>query len=316
MSNGKTFAEKLQSVPKFGLYLVLIAVTSLPLIYSEATHQEIKVPNEPDKSTQDLYGTLMTLPEGSPVLIQSDWTNSTRGESGGQFESLVKILAARKLKAVIYSAGDPQAPQVAANTIATINATRREKKLPEYKRYDDWVNLGYFPNGEGTLNSMASDIKSAFSGRKEVNPATGNPVSVFATPPFKTIGRAIGDFPLMVVVTASNTSMTVVERLNGKLPLGFMVTGVMGPETLVYYSSGQLVGMSNGLKGVYDLETMMTKGLNTNKWKDIAPMTDGMSEGKGSAYYPTLHGALALLIVAVAAGNIGMFLSRKGGNKS
>ena len=91
----------------------------------------------------------------------------------------------------------------------------------------------------------------------------------------------------------------------------FMVTGVMVPENTVYYSSGQLKGLCGGVKGVYDLETLMEKGT-----KDVPPLPGidklkAAGQLKGTAYYPTLICCLVLLIVAVFAGNLGMFLGRK-----
>jgi hypothetical protein len=108
------------------------------------------------------------------------------------------------------------------------------------------------------------------------------------------------DFPGLIVATASNTSNVTIERVTA-VPLAMMVTGVMGPETNNYYASGQLLGLLVGLKGCYDMETMMQLDYAGQKNLD-----------NGAAYYPTLHLALILLIVAVLIGNIGMLLSRKG----
>jgi len=50
--------------------------SSIPLF------SKIVVPREPVPASIDLYKTLMTIPEGSTILLESDWTLSTRGESG------------------------------------------------------------------------------------------------------------------------------------------------------------------------------------------------------------------------------------------
>ncbi|MFX8660959.1 hypothetical protein ABTM16_20190, partial [Acinetobacter baumannii] len=65
----------------------------------------------------DLYANLMKLHEGDKILLGSDWTNSTRGESMGEMEALVRILMRKKVKFVIYSIGDAQAPQVSRDLI-------------------------------------------------------------------------------------------------------------------------------------------------------------------------------------------------------
>ncbi len=295
----KSFGEKLQSIPKPYLFFILILCTSIPLWFPG-----IKVPNKPQDSTVDLFNKLMELPEGSTVLVSSDWTNSTRGESGGQFKALFRILMRKHIRACIYTSADPQAPKVARDTLQTLNEIQTAAHRPTYDEWKDWVHLGYFPNAEGTALSIAANLKKAFSGKKAKDPGTGNMRDVFESPVLDKVQK-VADFPLLIVLTASNTSTITIERLNGKVPLAMLVTGVMGPETQVYYQSGQVIGLSKGLKGVYDLETMMDE-----------KFPGELNLDQGSLYYPTLHIALILLILAVAAGNVGMFLGRRRATQS
>ncbi len=291
---GKTFAEKLQSISKSWIYLVLIIFTSVPLFLTG-----LKVPNDPEKSTIDLYSAIMAIPEGKTILIESDWTNSTHGESGGQFKALMRLIARKKLKACIYTAADPQAPKVSRDTLRSLNDEFKKSGIV-FNEWTEWVNLGYFPSAEATTVSMASDVRKAFSGKKAKSP-DGTQRDVFASPVLSDIHN-INDFPLLIVLTASNTSNVVIERLYGKVKLAMMVTGVMGPETQVYYDSHQLVGLAKGLKGDYDMETQMEK--------DFPGQTN---LDQGALYYPTLHFALFLLIIMVVLGNVGMAMARRSG---
>jgi hypothetical protein len=301
----KSFADKLQSISKPTLFLILILCTSLPLFFPK-----VQVPNEPEKPTIDLYQAVMQIPEGKTVLLASDWTNSTHGESGGQFKSLMRILMRKKIKVAIYTSADPQAPKVARDNIRDLNKERTDKGEPPYQEWNDWVSLGFYPAAEGLAVNIGSDVRKAFEGKKATDPATGVPADVFTSPVLKDI-KSVKDFPLLIVMTASNTAKITLERLYGKVPLAMMVTGVMGPETQVYYDSGQLVGLSKGLKGVYDLEILMDMGSKT-KFGDIpAGFPGAKNRDQGSLYYPTLHVALFLLIVMVVIGNVGMALSRR-----
>ncbi len=286
---------KLQSMPKSMLYLILVLCCSIPLFF------KIKVPNAPTPAAKDLFNALNSIPSGSTVLVESDWTNSTRGESGGQFEALTRILMRRGIKFAVYTAADPQAPEVSRDSIVQISEQERAAGEKGADRWNDWVNLGYFPNAEGTANSIANDPRKAFGSKKDINP-DGVKSDVFKSPVLKDI-KVLSDFKMLIVITASNTSTVIIQRLSGKgMPIGMMVTGVMGPETSVYYTSGQLIGLSAGLKGVYDMETLMN---------DTFTKPGLTNFGKGDRYYPTLHFALLLLILAVAAGNVGMFLNRR-----
>lgn len=294
MADNRSLGEKLQSLPKNLLYLVLIIVCSVPLLFPNIT-----VPNKPFPYTEDLFKELTALPAGSTVLISSDWTQSTRGESGGQFEALIRILMRKEIKFAVYTSADPQAPQVARDVINRIHEQEVAEGRKGAKRWNDWLILGFFPNAEATSNLLANDFRRAMAGREDVDPE-GRKRAVLESPVLQDV-KSFTDLKMVVVVTASKTSTIAIQRMYGKgVPLAMMVTGVMGPETLVYYASKQIVGLSAGLKGVYDLEGLMNE--------EFPGMTNF---GKGKAYYPTLHAALFLLILAVIVGNVGMALSRK-----
>lgn len=313
----KSFGEKLQSVPKQVLYLVLAIVITIPLLM-----KPIKLPDRPDDDTVDLYANLMKIPEGSSILIGTDWTNSTRGESGGEFEAVIRILMQRNIKFGIF-AGDPQAPQVAKNEIRIINDERVKKGQKPYVRWNDYVMLGFFPDVLAVDQAIAADVHKAFAGKKDIPPG-GSPTDVYQSPVMKPFVK-VSDVPLLVLVTGTAFADRTVERLYGKIPLAFLVTGVMGPETYVYYSSKQLVGLCRGLKGVYDLEYLIDNGINfpdkgsnpavaSSKWDTIPSLAGKLPPGRAGVYYAPLHFALLVLILAVVAGNVGMFVSsrRKG----
>ncbi len=302
-----SFGEKLMSIPRWALFVILLVFASVPLFVT------IKVPNKPIEPAIDLYGTLMSIPEGSTILVASDWTKSTRGESGGSFDALVKILMRRNIKMALYSSGDPQAPQVARDAIGILNQERRAKGQKTYDRWNDWVTVGFFPNAEACANAIANNVRSAFSGRTENTPE-GTKRDVFQSPVLQNIQK-VSDFKLMMVITASKTSNITIERIYGKgVDLAMMVTGVMGPESMPYYSSGQIKGLAVGLKGVYDMEQLMEDGITAemkSKWGVVPGFPGDNNVGNGSRYYPTLHACLLLLIIAVTVGNVGTFLTRR-----
>ncbi len=312
MASRSSIAElgnKLQSLPKPALYLILFLVASLPLI------KPIPLPNSPDPASIDFYAHLMELPEGSKILICSDWTNSTRGESMGEMDALLRVLMRRKIKFAVYSIGDGQAPRVARETIARISREEGGGQ-PLYKPYEDYVVIGFFPNGEGQTAAVNTNVRAAFAGKTDISP-TGQR-EVVQSPVFEGI-NSLADFKYLINVTASSTNTVILERIK-KTNLMFAVSGVMVPENTVYYASGQLKGLLGGIKGVYDMETLMEYGVNnpgphmvtSAAYGQIPGFPGKANTGKGTAYYPALHVCLSVLILAVITGNVGMFLSRKG----
>jgi hypothetical protein len=229
-------------------------------------------------------------------------------------------------KFAVYSIADAQAPQVARDVIQRINDERKEQGLKVYAPWVDYVEVGYSANAEGQHNSMANDVRQAWGSHKERD-EQGVERSVLESPVLKGINK-IGDVGMLVVVSASSTIDTAVERLGGKVNMGFMVTGVMGPNALPYYQAGQINGIAVGLRGNYDIEYMMKYGLNfkdaegkiktayaEKPEKVYAPFAEGNTFGRGARYFLPLHVALGLMIFAIILGNVAMLASRSKGAK-
>lgn len=309
----KSFADWLMSLNRQTLYLILILASAIPLFF------RIPLPDQPDNSSVDFYKTIMDLPANSTVLLSSDWTLSTRGESRGEFDAVVKLLMRRHIKFIVYSISDAQAPQVAVDEIRQINADRVARGEPAYRRWDDWISGGYFPNADGTAAAMAINLRKAFAGKQDLD--NGTMRDIFQSPVLQ--GRdTLATIPLLIGIESTAVTTTYIQKLSGRIKIIYAVTGVMGPESLPYYTSGQTSGVAIGLKGVLDLESMMEYGLNvpdasgkihvkSDHYNGQIPGFPGQANfGQGLAYFPALHASLAVLVLAVVAGNIGMFLQK------
>jgi hypothetical protein len=303
-------------IPKFVVYALLILCATIPLFF------DIKVPGKPVDPSVDAFKTLMTLKEGSTVLIASDWTGSTRGESKAQMLSILKILMRKNIKFALYSSADPQSPRVAQDVISGLNEERAKDGEKVYARWTDWVLCGFYPNSDVVINSMNQDVRKMLKQRRDTDPA-GKYRSVIESPVLENI-KKITDFSLVINITASKTSDFHVQFMSASgVPLLFAVTGVMVPETQVFYNSGQVSGFLGGLKGCFDLEQMMEKGLNVKESNGIAAVTSEKvtdeivgfpgkkNLGAGTKYYPTLHFTLVLMIVLIIIGNIEMIKAKK-----
>lgn len=290
-NENRNIGEKLQSLPKTALYAVLFILTTLPLFFP------VHIPNKEAQASVSFYDIIKNASPDKPVLISSDWTNSTRGESAGEFKALMRILMRKNIKFVVFSMGDPQAPRAADNVILQINEERKLKGERPYVQWTDWVRAGYFPGAEAISNAMENNFRTAFQDKKAKN-LDGVPTPIFESPVLKNVSK-LSDFTSLIIVTGSKTSNIAIERVKST-PITLMVTGVMGPEMQVYYDSGQVKGLVSGLKGLYDVENKMQ-----------ADFPGEVNLDNGAKYYPTLHIALVLLIMAVIVGNVGMYLSRK-----
>ncbi len=312
MNETPSLGKRLQNIPREWLFLILIICATVPLFFT------IPLPASPGDASLDFFARAMELKPGDRVLIASDWTESTRAENGAECEALLRILMRRGVKFVMYSSADPQAPQVFRDTVGEI-ANEEAKDGIIYQPFKDYVIAGYFPNAEGTALGLNNRLKDVFAGKKD-SPIGGSPTDIFESPVLQGV-TSITDFKYLIMITASNTERITFERVK-KIPLMFMVTGVMAPEDQVYYASGQLKGLIGGVAGVFELEQLMDKGMNTAegfrapRLGVVDRFAKGQNKGRGTSYYLALHACLVLLIVAVVVGNVGVWLDRKKGKES
>jgi hypothetical protein len=312
--------EKLLNLNRYALYAILVITVVAPLLFVKGA----KIPTLTSSNTEDLYIAYMNLPEGSTVLLETDWTISTRGENKGQFLALMKVLKYRKVKFVMYSMSSPQSVPVAKKTIDELNVRLKANGLDTINEYEDYVQAGFFPDIDAFYNAVKLNPRNAF-GKKKVNvPGTSESVDIMDSPVLKDI-KDIKDFKMVINVSASGTLKNIVQRIYGQIPIASMVTGVMGPEALNYYASKQIVGLSVGLRGVAELETMLKEGVNYAPKEGMrpeveAPQYAGVIQPMdpkwepfdiGMKYFLSLHTALGLLIFAVVLGNIGMLSQKK-----
>lgn len=309
--------DRLQRIDRKVLYILLVIIATVPLFIPGTV-----IPTKTGPDTQALFIRLNQLDENSVVIIQSDWTVSSRGESQSALEALLRVLHARNAKFIIFSGADPQAPQVARNVVAQMNRNFKKEGLREFQPWTDYLDLGYFPQLESFALSMVNDVRKAWGVKTAVDPADGQRKTVFASPILRNV-KKLGDMTLYVNVTASGTPKILIGRFGNPqvIPIAAMVTGVMGPEHQNYFAAKQLVGLSVGLRGVVELETMMANGINYEVGgKEAFVRVDSfrgsvppVAEGKyyrGMSYFTSLHAAMTLLIVCVVLGNLGI-ISRK-----
>lgn len=310
------WGQRLQSLKRSSLYITLCAVVSLAVIVSHA--MSIRVPTVIDPCTAEAYTLLRNVPEGSTVIIDTGYTNASRGESGCQMEAVLRMLMREKVKFVVYTWVEPQCAIIVQQAIDEINSERRLAHEPEYREWTDYLNLGYFPDGATMLQTVAANLRESLWKAKLAKDLSGRQRPVFESPVLHGIQK-VSDLKLYVVLSPTNLMPTVVARVGPMLPVISMPIGVMFPEQFNYYKSGQLKGLVNGLVGAIQLETLMEEGIDSQgvpgghaPGKPIAAGFPGQANyARGASYYFAFCCAIGLLLLAIAVGNVGMFLEQR-----
>jgi hypothetical protein len=280
----KNIWQTLYAIDRRVLYAILMLLVGWQML------RPITVPNVTLQMSSDFFDKIEGLEKGDVVLIESDWTTSTAGESRGQFKALIRHLMRKEVK-FVTTAIDPLAPGIGELFIEQVI---REEPAdgPRYKKGVDYEIAGYFPNAENHVQSMVTNMRKELSSKG------------LAASPVLTGINDLSHVEAVILVTASSSINVWYERLRNKAPLGLMCTAVMAGENIPYYASGQLFGMTIGAKGAFDYETLLNEKYPDKKY---------LNYDSGRRYMSPLFFALLLLIVSVVIGNVAMFMLRKKG---
>jgi hypothetical protein len=284
-----TIWHKLYMLDRRWLYLILI------LLVVVQTLSPLDIPNVVSPRSQALYDHLSQQPPGSFVVVQTDWTYSTRGESYAQFKALIRLLMRKKIRFVVTTAGsDPQAPVIAKQIISQL---AKEPGGNNYEEGKDYAIAGFFPSAEAHIRAMVNNIRGELGTR-----------GLGDSPVLEGV-RDLSDAKAVINITGSATITLWIERIRNKAPLGLMCTAVMSAENIPYYIAGQLKGIVIGAKGAFDFETLLAKEFPNSQ----PEFKDYKNYDAGRRYMGPLAFALLLLIVSVIVGNIAMIQVRRSG---
>jgi len=264
----------LQTVDRRVLYALLLLSVTIPFFLT------MKIPVKISPSTQKLYDTVESIPEGSFVIFGTDWSAGTRGENGAQTEALMRHVMRHKLRFAILCF-DPQS--------ATLAQTIAERLQPEYgyKEGVNWTNWGYRVQEVLFFKALANDVVNTVKADNHGAPIQTLPVMKGVT--------SAADVKLLLNVNPTNTYTYYIQFLQGPfhIPMVFACTAVMAPEAFNYVESGQISGMLNGLMGAIEYEQLL--GVVGRATKDSN----------------CLSFAHLLIIFLMVMGNVAMVLERR-----
>ncbi len=245
--------EKLKKIDRRVIYLLVCLSIIVPLLPG---FDFLIFPVSPTKETKAIFDEIENLQPGDPVLIDWAFDPSSKAELLPLFEAFFKHCLKKELRVFIYYA-----------SINGINLGKESvKKITSADEFSyavegvHYLNIEYIPiNADIRIFNMDVDFKGTYKKEGKI---------------FEGI-ETLKDIKYILGLSGSAYHQTHVDmqiRFNYKF--GLAVTAVMGPDYVPYLQTGQVTGMSNGLRGAAEYEKLLSSRYKKNYYDSA---TKGMS---------------------------------------
>lgn len=231
--------DKLAKLDRRIIYLCVGLAVIIPMLIP------IGLPVDITRPVQAVYNAIEALPEGSIVLVSTDYDPGSEAELYPATEAVIEHCFRRNLRVYmmgLWPAGS-ELGQRALDTLARVH----------HKQYGvDYINVGYRPGGAVMLLSLGRNFRDVIRVDRR-----GTPIDSLA------LGRQVHsarDIALVMTLSAGDPGVIHwVQYFHARYntPICAATTAIMAPRQYPYMNSGQLVGLLGGLKGAAEYETLV-----------------------------------------------------------
>jgi hypothetical protein len=281
----------LAMLPRWLIYIALIAVVTLPLLSDQAL-----LPRDLGAATpvQNLYDEIEQVPAGAPVLVAFDYDPGTSDEMDVVARVLVDHLMEQGAQIVAVSLY-PAGPPLAQALLDDLAAGRSDYADAYGEMY---TNLGYLPGQATAVRLMGQSLPVALPRDFQQNLLADQPI-------MEGIG-GVGDFALILELAASEESLRWwVEQAATPhdVPLAGGVSASVAPLSRPYYQTGrqQMVGLVGGLPDAATYQALRGG--------------EGVQDGTLAARLDALTGGHLVFILVLAIGSVVQLLRGSGGGR-
>lgn len=247
--------SSLERLDRRWLFLLVGLLTLGPMLWP------IGLPLGTSKPVQQFHDTIAALPEGSLVLMASDFDPGGKPEMVPMMKTALRQLFDKNCRIVVtclWTGGSGLVDQTLESVVAEYRAKGRELV---YGR--DYVDLGYKAGNEAVMVLMGKGIVNAFPQDQRANATASLPIMRGV--------RDYSSFALLVNISAGYPGTKEwVQQVNSRfhLPMVSGCTAVSTPEFYPYLQSGQLRGLMGGMAGAAEYERIRGETGSATKGMD------------------------------------------------
>lgn len=278
MSKNNDIWNRLQNVDRRILYWALFIGLMIPLI------TPIGLPISISPTTASFYQGIQSLKPGQVVLLNLGSESSAWSECLPGLIATTKALIQQDVKFVV----------VGPLVDSSITWNKIMDSIPAIQGLTygtDYVFLGFYTGGEAAVARMGTSLRSIF--------------------PTDSKGTPLDNIDMMKNIDSAKNISMVISSDSGdsieywirqwftpyNVPVGEVGVSMLGSSLMPYYRSGNIFGISAGIRGGAELEKLIGQPAGATKSMDSISLSHLM------------------VIVAVILSNVGYFIIRSRGGK-
>jgi len=246
-----------------------------------------------DRPVRALYEQVDALEAGDTVFVSADFDPASRPELEPFYRANLHHLFQKDVNVVMGTLW-PTAPPLVLPIFEEI----AESYGKEYG--EDWAFLGYTEGRELAIKSIGASVRKSFPKDSRGNNTAELPIMAGLD--------GASDFDMIISVSAGFPgTQAYVLQIQGQYNLNMIsaCTAVSAPDYIAYFDAGQLTGLSGGMPGSAQYESLV--------------FADGPPEGARLMATPNMNvlnlGHLYIILLIIM-GNIAYFITRAAGVES
>jgi hypothetical protein len=289
----------LQSVDRRVVYLLLVAVLSIPFLVTYS------LPIYPDTYTRRFYDQIEKIADDpverhKVVLVLANWGPGTSGENEPQHLIILRHLLRRRLPFVLLcSIASPEFhdSSVAGLEKAKIAEVQRARRLrqpvPTWTYGEDYLDFGFI-----NAPVFASQARALIGMPRESFPQDfvyKRSLTDDASFPLLARFHSLRDVSAVLTISAADEGKYIAGLVQSDFPslrIGVATMGIVANDLYPYVKSGQLFGLLNSQRAATEYRALLNPEEPTNA------VDNAMSLGKG------------LLLLLVLLGNVAYLTTR------
>jgi hypothetical protein len=257
---------KLKNLDRRWIFLFVALSVIIPLIFPFALPI---VPTKPVKDFHAFVDNSENLPPGTRCFLSFDFDPASEPELRPAATAILLHMFRRNLRPVCganWPVGGDMADAALLDATKAYMETyddQKEKGLlapgckPNLINGVDYVNLGYRTGAIIHIKAICANFMGIYSQDKNGNSTAEMPI--FQNPDKSTF--SMSDIGIIISFTAGTGGIETFISMAGehKRPMAAGCTSVNIPRFTTYIQSGQLVGMTGGLPGAAEYETLIDR---------------------------------------------------------